>query len=123
MHIDVGHVLGCVSDLANQLCTLSCNVSNATYQCSMTILCSTIAHVNAAIYGFQTAVLWLQVPFSSLGPVYQVLNKHNAQQCTEQYSETGEVLIDAEVDVSSVEEMQQEMLNATHGLVKLQLQQ
>ncbi len=64
-----------------------------------------------------------QVPFNSLGPVYQVLNKHNAQQRTEQYSEAGEVTIDVEVAISSLEEMKQDMLDATHGVVKPELLQ
>ena len=64
-----------------------------------------------------------QVPFNSLGPVYQVLNKHNAQQRTEQYSEAGEVTIDVEIAVSSLEEMKQDMLDATHGVVKPELLQ
>lgn len=58
------------------------------------------------------------MPFNSLGPVYQVLNKHNAQQCTEQYSEAGEVTIHVEVAISSLGEMKQDMLDATHGVVK-----
>jgi len=55
--------------------------------------------------------------------VYQVLNKHNAQQRTEQYSEAGEVTIDVEIAVSSLEEMKQDMLDATHGVVKPELLQ
>ncbi len=65
----------------------------------------------------------MQVPFSSLGPVYQVLNKFEAQQRTEQYSHTGEVIIHAEVAVDTAEELQQDMLDATHGLVKPLLRQ
>ncbi len=52
-----------------------------------------------------------------------VLNKHNAQQRTEQYSEAGEVTIDVEIAVSSLEEMKQDMLDATHGVVKPELLQ
>lgn len=63
------------------------------------------------------------MPFYSLRPVYQVLNKHNAQQRTEQYSEAGEVTIDVEVAVSRLEEMKQDMLDATHGVVKPELLQ
>ena len=64
-----------------------------------------------------------QVPFNSLGPVYQVLNKHNAQQRTEQYCEAGEVTIDVEIAVNSLEEMKQDMLDATHGVVQPDLLQ
>lgn len=54
--------------------------------------------------------------------MYQVLNKHDAQQRTEQYTETGRVVIDAEIAEDSFEEMQRDMLDATHGLVKPQAQ-
>ena len=64
-----------------------------------------------------------QVPFNSLGPVYQVLNKHDAQQRTERYTETGGVVIDAEIAEDSFKEMQRDMLDATHGLVKPHMQQ
>ena len=78
----------------------------------VTLLCCNATH--------QSAVS--QVPFGSLGPVYQVLNKHDAQQRTEQYTETGRVVIDAEIAEDSFEEMQRDMLDATHGLVKPQAQ-
>ena len=55
--------------------------------------------------------------------MYQVLNKHNAQQRREQYSEAGNVIIEVEIAVNSLEEMKQDMLDATHGVVKPELLQ
>ena len=67
-------------------------------------------------------VFWaLQVPFDSLGAVYTVLNKHNAQRPTEQYLESGKVVIDVEVAENLVTAIQQDMLNATSGAVEPRL--
>ena len=60
----------------------------------------------------------MQVPFDSLGAVYTVLNKFDAQHPTEQYLECGEVVIHAEVAENLVQAIQQDMLNATSGAVE-----
>ena len=64
----------------------------------------------------------VQVPFNSLGPVYQVLNKHDAQQRTEEYLTSGEVLIKAEVALDSFADLQHDMLDATAGSVSAEQQ-
>ena len=63
------------------------------------------------------------MPFSSLGPVYQVLNKHDAQQRTEEYLASGEVLIKAEIALDSFADLQHDMLDATAGSVSAEQQQ
>ena len=64
----------------------------------------------------------MQVPFNSLGAVYQVLNKHDAQHRTEEYLASGEVLIKAQVALDSMADLQQHMLDATSGSVDAEQQ-
>ena len=59
----------------------------------------------------------MQVPFNSLGPVYQVLNKHDAQHRTEEFLASGKVLIKAQVALDNLTDLQQDMLDATSGSV------
>ena len=63
----------------------------------------------------------LQAPFSSLGPVYSLLDKHNAQERVEDYLTSAEVRISCQVAADNFETLQQDMLDATHGAVKAEI--
>ena len=61
----------------------------------------------------------MQAPFSSLGPVYSLLDKHNAQERVEEYLTSAEVRITCCIAADALPTLQQEMLDATQGAVNV----
>lgn len=57
----------------------------------------------------------LQAYYDNLGPVYNMLDKYNVRNRTEDHMNSAEVLICCEVAINVLESLQQDMLNATGG--------
>lgn len=61
--------------------------------------------------------LLLQAPFGQIGAVYQIAEQQNAERISEDYAETGEVVLRVRVERSAIEDLKSALLNATSGQV------
>ena len=61
-----------------------------------------------------------QAPFQAIGTVYSFLEEHKGERLSEEYAESGEVLLKLRLQQSAVDEFNSDLVNATAGQICVQ---
>ncbi len=67
---------------------------------------------------FPKAMLAVEIPFDSIGAVYQVLDRFGAVKCMEEYNESG-VILKLEMDERYVADLTNALQDATRGMAAI----